>query len=170
MTPDARNGWHHQWFTGYSLDIAMDADSEFITAIDVLAANADEAANATNLIQQEEQAQGNDVEAMSIDGIGFRGDLIDEWTDPEGLNLEVIVPPGEPTPVGWVLRRKHSRWTRPKRGTDLSSRPDDGDAGAECQRHRLEIPVQRPAVCGLSVAGAVPAGAEEDQEPVCDQE
>ena len=64
----------------------MDADSEFVTAIDVLAANADEAANATNLIQQEEQAQGNDVEAMSIDGIGFRGDLIDEWTDPKGLN------------------------------------------------------------------------------------
>ena len=76
----------------------MDADSEFITAIDVLAANADEAANATNLIQQEEQAQGNDIAAMSIDGIGFRGDLIDEWTDPKGLNLEVIVPPTEPTP------------------------------------------------------------------------
>ena len=99
----ARNGWHHQWFTGYSLDIAMDADSEFITAVDVLAANADEAANATNLIQQEEQAQGNDIEAMSIDGIGFRGDLIDEWTDPQGLNLEVIVPPTEPAPsVGFA--------------------------------------------------------------------
>ena len=98
--PKARTGWHHQWFTGYSLDIAMDADSEFVTAIDVLPANADEAANATRLIQQEEQAQGNDVEAMSIDSIGFRGDLIDEWTDPQGLNLEVIVPPIEPTPSG----------------------------------------------------------------------
>jgi transposase len=98
VDPVARTGWHHQWFTGYSLDIAMDADSEFITAVDVLAANADEAANATRLIQQEEQAHGNDVEAMSIDGIGFRGDLIDQWTDPKGLNLEVIVPPTEPTP------------------------------------------------------------------------
>ena len=98
--PKARTGWHHQWFTGYSLDIAMDADSEFVTAVDMLPANADEAANATRLIRQEEQAQGNDVEAMSIDAIGFRGDLIDEWTDPQGLNLEVIVPPIEPTPSG----------------------------------------------------------------------
>ena len=96
--PEARTGWHHQWFTGYSLDIAMDADSELITAVDVLAANADEAANATRLIYQEEQSHGNDVKAMSIDGIGFRGDLIDEWTDPNRLNLEVIVPPTEPTP------------------------------------------------------------------------
>jgi transposase len=96
--PEARNGWHHQWFTGYSLDISMDADSELITAVDVMAANADEAANATQLIRQEEQAQGNDIEAMSIDSIGFRGDLLDEWTDAEGLNLEVIVPPIDPNP------------------------------------------------------------------------
>ena len=63
----------------------MDADSEFITAVDVLPANGDEAANATSLIQQEEQAQGNDIEALSIDGIGFRGDLIEQWTDPRGV-------------------------------------------------------------------------------------
>ena len=77
--------------TGYFLWTSLgDADSEFVTAIDVLAANADEAANATNLIQQGEQLQGKDVAAMSIDGIGFRGDLIAEWTDPQGLNSEVI--------------------------------------------------------------------------------
>ena len=35
---EARKGWHHQWFAGYLLDIAMDADREFITAIDVLPA------------------------------------------------------------------------------------------------------------------------------------
>lgn len=97
--PEGRNGWHHQWFAGYLLDIAEDPDSELITAIDVLPANADEAANATGLIQQEERAQGNDVAALSIDGIGFRGDLIDQWTDPQGLNLEVIVPATEPTPA-----------------------------------------------------------------------
>jgi transposase len=95
----ARTGWHHQWFTGYSLDILMDAHSELITAVDVMAANADEAANATKLVQQEEQAQGNDIEAMSIDSIGYRGDLLDQWTDPEGLNLEVIVPPIEQAPA-----------------------------------------------------------------------
>jgi hypothetical protein len=50
------------------------------------------------LIQQEEQAQGNDIAALSIDGIGFRGDLIAQWSDPEGLNLEVIVPPSQLAP------------------------------------------------------------------------
>jgi len=97
---EARMGWHHQYFAGYLLDISEDADSEFITAIDVLPPSGDEAANATALIQQEEQAHGNDIEALSIDGIGFRGDLIDRLTDPEGLNLEVIVPPTEQAPSG----------------------------------------------------------------------
>jgi transposase len=98
--PEARTGWHHEWFDGYLLDIAMDAESELITAINVLPANADEAADASGLIQQEEQAHGNDIATLSIDGIGFRGDLIEQWTDPEGLNLEVIVPPREPAPAG----------------------------------------------------------------------
>lgn len=97
---DARRGWHHEWFEGYSVDISEDADSELVTAIDVLPPSGDEAANATVLIQQEEQAHGNDVEALSIDGIGFRGDLINQWTDPHGLNLEVVVPPTEPSPAG----------------------------------------------------------------------
>jgi hypothetical protein len=97
---EARTGWHHQWFTGYLLDVSEDADSEFITAIDILPPSGDEAANATVLIEREEQAHGNDIEALSIDGIGFRGDLIEQWTDPEGLNLEVIVPPTEQAPSG----------------------------------------------------------------------
>jgi transposase len=98
--PEARTGWHHEWFDGYLLDIAMDAESEFITAINVLPANADEAADASGLIQQEEQAQGNDIQTLSIDGVGFRGDLLEQWTDPEGLGLEVIVPPSEPAQTG----------------------------------------------------------------------
>jgi transposase len=98
--PEARTGWHHEWFDGYLLDIAMDAESEFITALNVLPANADEAADASGLIQQEEQAHGNDIATLSIDGVGFRGDLLEQWTDPEGLGLEVIVPPSEPAPAG----------------------------------------------------------------------
>jgi len=98
--PEARKGWHHQWFTGYMLDVAMDADSEFVTAVNVLPANGDEAADTTELIQQEEQAQGNDIETLSIDAAGFRGELIEMWSDPEGLDLEVIVPATEPAPAG----------------------------------------------------------------------
>ena len=98
--PEARTGWHHQWYDGYLLDIAMDAESEFITAIDVLPANADEAADASRLIEQEERAHGNDIETLSIDGAGFRGDLLEQWTDAAGLGLEVIVPPTEPAGTG----------------------------------------------------------------------
>jgi IS5 family transposase len=101
--PEARKGWHHQWFAGYLLDVTMDADSELITAINVLPAGADEGADATRLIQQEEQAQGNDIETLSIDGAGYRGELLNQWTDPHGLNLEVIVPPSEVAPTAGFL-------------------------------------------------------------------
>jgi len=96
--PDARRGKHGAYYEGYLLDVAMDADSELITGVNVLPANGNEAADATHLIRQEEQAHGNDVEAISIDGAGFRGTLLRELTDPQGLNLEVFVPPS-PQPV-----------------------------------------------------------------------
>jgi transposase len=91
--PDARRGKHGAYFTGYKVDIVMDADSELLTALAVVPANADEAANASVLIRQEEAVHGNDVQALSIDGIGFRGDLLREWQDPAGLALTVYVPP-----------------------------------------------------------------------------
>jgi transposase len=91
--PDARCGKHGDYYDGYLLDVTADADSEIITAVNVLPANGDEAMDAGTLIRQEEQAQGNDVAGLSMDGIGFRGELLQELTDPAGLNLEVIVPP-----------------------------------------------------------------------------
>lgn len=91
--PDARFGKHGQPFCGFKVDIVMDADSQIITSMDVLPANGDEAANATPLIQHEEEVHGNDVAALSIDSIGFDGRCLSEWVDPEGLNLEVFVPP-----------------------------------------------------------------------------
>lgn len=97
--PDARYGKHGRWFCGYKLDLSMDADSQIITAIDALLANADEAANATELIGHEEEVQGNDVQGLSIDSIGFDGSRLEEWTDPEGLNLEVTVPPKKEPPT-----------------------------------------------------------------------
>jgi hypothetical protein len=98
--PDARRGRHGSFFTGYWLDVLMDADSQIITALDVLSANEDEAADATRLITHEETVQGNDVQTLSIDKAGFRGELRRKWQDPDGLHLEVVVPPTqvEPTP------------------------------------------------------------------------
>ena len=97
--PDARCGWHHGYYDGYLLDVSMDADSELITALNVLPANGDEGADAVSLLRQEEQAQGNDIEALSIDGAGYRGEVLRELTQAEGLNVEVFVPPPERIPL-----------------------------------------------------------------------
>lgn len=91
--PQARTAKHGDWYDGYLLDVAVDAESEIITALNVLPANGDEGADAATLIAQEEQAHGNDVEALSMDGAGFRGQVLRELTDPQGLSLEVITPP-----------------------------------------------------------------------------
>ena len=91
--PDARRGKHGDFYEGYQLDISLDADSEILTAVATPPANQDEAANARNLIEQEEKAQGNDIQALSIDGIGFRGDVLRSLQNPQGLNLAVYVPP-----------------------------------------------------------------------------
>lgn len=93
VDPDARRGKHGDWYDGYMLDVSMDADSQLITSIDVLPANADEAANAAKLIAREEQAHGNDVKALSIDGVAYQGQVLHELQDPEGLDLDLYVPP-----------------------------------------------------------------------------
>lgn len=97
--PDARCGKHGAFFDGYLVDVTMDADSELLTGVNVLPANGDEGGDAAWLIQQEEAAQGNDVAAISIDGAGYRGTVLRELTDPEGLHLEVFTPPAERIPL-----------------------------------------------------------------------
>ncbi len=100
VDPEARVGKHGDYFVGYLLDLSMDADSELITAVNVLPANGLEAADATTLIEQEEAAQGNDVAGLSLDGIGCNGPLLRQWMDPQGLNLDVTVPPLVEKPRG----------------------------------------------------------------------
>ena len=97
VDPDARRGKHGDFYDGYLLDVMIDADSELFTALNVLPANGDEAADAAELLRQEEAAHGNDVQQLSIDGIGFQGEVLRELEDPQGLAVDVIVPPkGEP--------------------------------------------------------------------------
>ena len=99
---EARLGKHGRFFLGYLLDLAMDPESELITAVNVLPGNAAgnglEAADAAELIRQEETAQGNDVEALSRDGAGYTGPVLRELTNPEGLSLDVTVPVPQETP------------------------------------------------------------------------
>jgi transposase len=91
---EARAGKHGDYYDGYLLDVSMDADSELICALDVLPANGDEGANATHLIMSEEQAHGNDIASLSIDRIGYRGDLLAQLSEAAtGPQLTVYVPP-----------------------------------------------------------------------------
>jgi transposase len=93
VDPEARTGLHGEYFLGYCLDLLVDADSEIITAVNVMPGNGAEAADALTLIAQEESAQGNDVAGLSMDGAGYNGPVLRELTDPDGRNLEVTVPP-----------------------------------------------------------------------------
>ena len=94
VEPEVRTGKHGDYYDGYLLDVSMDADSELICAMDVLPANGDEAANAKTLITREETAQGNDIASLSMDRIGYRGDVLAELSDAEdGPQLTVYVPP-----------------------------------------------------------------------------
>jgi transposase len=99
VDPEVRTGKHGDYYEGYLLDVSMDADSELLCAVDVLPANADEAANATQLIASEEHAHGNDVESLSIDRIGYRGDVLAALSDAaDGPQLTVYVPP-----IDWTV-------------------------------------------------------------------
>ncbi len=97
VDPEARQGKHGSYYNGYQLDISMDAASELLTAVNILPANGDEAADAGTLIRAEEMAHHNDIQELSIDGIGFRGHLLRTWSDPAGLQLTVYVPPSPQT-------------------------------------------------------------------------
>ena len=89
---DARRSKHGEWYEGYSIDISMDADSQLITAVDVLPAGGDEAKSAVKLVSSEQQTHGNQIENFSIDGAGFNGPMLRELENPEGLNVTVYTP------------------------------------------------------------------------------
>lgn len=93
VDPDARRSRHGAFFDGYMLDILVDADSALITQINVFPGNGDEAGDAVELVRREEAAHGNDIQAMSIDGIGYNGPVLRELEDPEDLAIDTIVPP-----------------------------------------------------------------------------
>jgi transposase len=97
--PEARRNKHGAYYDGYLLDVSQDADSELICGIDLLPSNADEAANAKQLIESEEAAHGNNIESLSIDTIGYNGAVLKALEcDPEGPQVTVYVPPKEQPP------------------------------------------------------------------------
>jgi len=103
--PEARRGKHGDYYDGYLTDILMDADSGIITQINVLEAGGDEARDAVALVVAEQAAHGNHIEAVSIDGAGFNGEMLRELEGPAdeedaaaeegnpGLEVKVYTPP-----------------------------------------------------------------------------
>jgi hypothetical protein len=98
--PDARRAKHGEWYDGFLIDVSMDADSDMITAVNVLAANGDEAADAVDLIRQEEAAHGNNIKAISMDGAGFNGAVLRELEDPKDLDVDTYAPPSKEFDTG----------------------------------------------------------------------
>ena len=145
---DVRTGKHGDYYDGYLLDVSMDADSELICAVDVLPANGDEAANAKPLIASEEQAHGNDIASLSIDRIGYRGDVLAELSDAaDGPQLTVYVPPIDWLPPAPELFQPDVFTLNDgEGGSAVSGGSDEPDAGAHPARARLALPFS-PAQC-----------------------
>ncbi len=93
VDPDARRGKHGQYYDGYLVDVMMDADSQLITAVEVLPANGEEAMDTVHLVAMEQETHGNQIEQVSIDGIGFHGEMLRALESPDGLAVSVITPP-----------------------------------------------------------------------------
>jgi transposase len=153
VDPDARFGKHGRFFLGYLLDLAIDADSELITSLNVLPANGAEATDAITLLEQEEAAQGNDVAGLSMDGAGYNGAVLRELTDPQGLNVDVTVPPPTPAPrttfgperfTLTVIDSQHAELTCPNGQTTRQR-----DRSRHGTGHRYHFKSQQCAACPL---------------------
>jgi transposase len=90
--PDARRGRHGSYYDGYMVDVLVDADSELFTAINTLPADGNESLDTLTLVKQEQAAHHNAIGAVSIDGAGYDGPVIDAL---ESAGVAVFVPPKE---------------------------------------------------------------------------
>jgi hypothetical protein len=69
------------------------ADIHIPTTLALVAQTRDKLLDALELVRREEAAHGNDIEALSIDGIGYNGPVLRELEDPGGLAIDTTVPP-----------------------------------------------------------------------------
>jgi len=157
---DARCGKHGAYFDGYLLDISLDADSELLTALNILPGNGDEARDTATLLEAEARAQGNEVEAVSIDGIGWNGEVLRALSAPEGLGVEVYVPPPpapEETalfgPEAFVLETQQGVLTCPggqQTATKTRNAHNTGWKFVFARRQCLGCPLQAQCLTSLS--------------------
>jgi transposase len=89
--PEARQAKHGVFYAGYLLDVIVDADSQIVTALNVVPPHGSEAFDAVALLGREEQAHNNDVQALSMDKAGFHGPTLHALTAIQ--RVDVYVPP-----------------------------------------------------------------------------
>jgi hypothetical protein len=71
----------------------VDADRELLDAVEVLAGHGDEARDAQPLLAAEEQAQSHDMATLSMDGIGWHGEVLRTLSEAGGAAVEVYALP-----------------------------------------------------------------------------
>lgn len=101
VDPDARCGKPGAYCAGYLLEIRVDADSARLTALTLRPGHGDAARAGQTRLAAAQRAQGNTVAAVSIDGIGWNGEVLRALRAPQGVGGEVYVPPPalEETPL-----------------------------------------------------------------------
>jgi len=118
---DVRCGKHHQWYDGYLLDVMMDPDSEIITALDVLPANGDEAANARTWCGRNKRSRAITSRPCRSTVSRSKGRCCGNW-NPREFALDLYVPPS-PKPPRNTSHRKRSRRSHSGQ-SDVSGRAD----------------------------------------------
>jgi hypothetical protein len=93
VDPDARRGQPGASGDGALLEGSLEADRARLTALNGLPGNGDEARETPARWAAAARAQGQAVEAVSIDGMGWHGEVVRALRAPEGLGVEVDVPP-----------------------------------------------------------------------------
>jgi len=87
---DACTGKHGDYYGGSLLEVSREADAELIGAVAVRPANGDEGANAKPLSASAEHAPGNALVSLSVDRIGYGGDVLAALRDEtDGPHLTV---------------------------------------------------------------------------------
>jgi transposase len=159
VDPDARRGKHGAYFDGSLLDISVDADSELLTALNVLPGNGDETRDAPTLLAAEQQAQGKTIEALSIDGIGWNGEVLQTLNPPEGGGVTVYVPPPPLVetplfgPEAFVLDAAHGVVTCPggqQTATKTRNAHNSGWKFVCARRHCAVCPLQAQCLARLA--------------------
>ena len=173
VDPDARCGTHGASCAGSLLDSSGAADSDLLTALNLLPGHGDAARDTQTRLAAEPRAPGTTVAVGSIDGRGWNGEVLRALSAPQGVGVEVYGPPPAPeeTPFSPPRRlswRPSGAWgcvpganRRPRRSAGPTAVAGAGPVSADrtggaCQPEGEAAGPRGGAVCAAS-GGILPA-------------